>query len=183
MSEKFFKQYLRKQSELIQSDENTINKLLKIKDFLKKVKKKKKKVIIFGNGGSAAIASHFSIDLTKNSKIRCVNFNESSLLTCFSNDYGYENWVKRTIEFHGDKGDLIILISSSGESKNMLNACKYALKKKYFPIITLTGFKKNNSLSKIGHINFWVNSKIYNHVENTHQFLLLSLVDATKRNG
>ena len=65
-------------------------------------------------------------------KIRCVNYNESSLLTCFSNDYGYENWVKKAIEFYGDKGDLIILISSSGESKNMLNACKFALKKKTF---------------------------------------------------
>ena len=62
----------------------------------------------------------------------------------------------------------------------MINACKFALRKKYFPIITLTGFKKNNSLSKLGHINFWVNSKTYNHIENTHQFMLLSLVDATK---
>ncbi len=182
MSEKFFKQYFKKQLELLSIDEKTITKLKKISNFLNKVKKKKKKVIIFGNGGSAAIANHFSVDLTKNSKIRCVNYNESSLLTCFSNDYGYENWVKKAIEFYGDKGDLIILISSSGESKNMLNACKFALKKKHFPIITLTGFKKNNSLSRIGHINFWVNSKIYNNVENTHQFLLLSLVDATKKN-
>ena len=63
----------------------------------------------------------------------------------------------------------------------MLNACKFGLKKKYFHIITLTGFKKNNSLNKLGHINFWVDSKIYNHIENTHQFLLLSLVDATKK--
>ena len=182
MSEKFFKQYFEKQSELLRFDEKIFNKLKRTKELLDKVKKKKKKVIIFGNGGSAAIANHFSVDLTKNSKIRCVNYNESSLLTCFSNDYGYENWVKKTIEFHCDKGDLIILISSSGESKNMLNACRFALKKKYFPIITLTGFKKNNSLSKIGHINFWVNSKTYNHIENTHQFLLLSLVDSTKKN-
>ena len=138
--------------------------------------------MIFGNGGSAAIASHFSVDLTKNSNIRCVNFNESSLLTCFSNDYGYENWIKKTLEFHADKGDLIILISSSGESKNMLRACKYAKNQNLFPVITLSGFKKNNSLSKQGHINFWVNSKIYNHVENTHQFLLLSIVDAIKEN-
>ena len=102
----------------------------------------KRKVMIFGNGGSAAIANHFSVDLTKNSKIRCVNFNESSLLTCFSNDFGYENWVKKTLEFHGNRKDMIILISSSGESKNMINACKFALKRKYFSIVTFTGFKK-----------------------------------------
>ena len=182
MSKKFFQKYFKDQTNLLAFDEKTLSKLYNVKKFLALVKRRKKKVIIFGNGGSAAIANHFSIDLTKTSKIRCVNFNESSLLTCFSNDYGYENWVKRTIEFHADRRDLIILISSSGESKNMINACKFALKKKYFPIITFTGFKKNNSLSKLGHINFWINSKKYNHVENTHQFLLLSLVDSLKRN-
>ncbi len=88
--------------------------------------------MIFGNGGSAAIANHFSVDLTKVSKIRCVNFNESSLITCFSNDFGYENWVKKVLEFHGNSKDMIILISSSGESKNMINACKFALKKNTF---------------------------------------------------
>ena len=72
--------------------------------------------MIFGNGGSAAIASHFSVDLTKNSKIRCVNFNESSLLTCFSNDYGYENWIKKVLEFYANPKDLIILISASKQS-------------------------------------------------------------------
>ena len=181
MNKNFFKQYFNNQIKLLRFNDDIINKLEKIKNYLKLVKKRKKKVIIFGNGGSAAIANHFSVDLTKTSKIRCVNYNESSLLTCFSNDFGYENWVKKTLEYHADKGDLIILISSSGESKNMLNACKFGLKKKYFPIITLTGFKKNNSLNKLGHINFWVNSKTYNHIENTHQFLLLSLVDATKK--
>ena len=181
MNKKFFKQYFNNQINLLNFDDEVISKLEKVKKNLKLVSQKKKKVIIFGNGGSAAIANHFSVDLTKTSKIRCVNYNESSLLTCFSNDFGYENWVKKTLEYHADKGDLIILISSSGESKNMLNACKFGLKKKYFPIITLTGFKKNNSLNKLGHINFWVNSKTYNHIENTHQFLLLSLVDATKK--
>ncbi|MAT85540.1 MAG: phosphoheptose isomerase [Euryarchaeota archaeon] len=181
MKKNFFKKYFSLQTQLFNFDNQTIKNLDKVRKHIKITKKRGKKVIIFGNGGSAAIANHFSVDLTKISKIRCVNFNESSLLTCFSNDYGYENWVKKTLEFHADAGDLIILISSKGESKNMINACKYLRKKRFFPVITLTGFKKNNSLSKIGHINFWVNSKIYNHVENTHQLLLLSLVDATKK--
>ena len=182
MSKNFFKKYFSTQTKLINFDNKTYDKLANVKKCLLEVKKKRKKVMIFGNGGSAAIASHFSVDLTKNSNIRCVNFNESSLLTCFSNDYGYENWIKKTLEFHADKGDLIILISSSGESKNMLRACKYAKNQNLFPVITLSGFKKNNSLSKQGHINFWVDSEIYNQVENTHQFLLLSIVDAIKKN-
>jgi len=180
MTNNFFNNYINEQKRLFDFDQSIIIKLNNVKKYLQVVKKNKKKVMIFGNGGSAAIANHFSVDLTKNSKTRCVNFNESSLLTCFSNDFGYENWVKKTLEFHADPKDLIIFISSSGESKNMTNACKFALKKKYFPIVTLTGFKKNNSLNKLGHINFWVNSKKYNHVENIHQFLLLSLTDATR---
>ena len=179
---KFLNDYFSEYKRLLKFDEKEIHKILALKKTIKKVKKSKKKILIFGNGGSAAIASHFSVDLTKNAKVRAVNFNEADLITCFSNDYGYENWVKRTIEFHADRRDLIILISSSGESKNMINACKFALKKKHFPIITFTGFKKNNSLSKLGHINFWINSKKYNHVENTHQFLLLSLADSLKIN-
>ena len=179
MNNNFFKKYLEQQKKLLSLNNATEIKLERVKKVLENIKKNKRKVMIFGNGGSAAIANHFSVDLTKNSKIRCVNFNESSLLTCFSNDFGYENWVKKTLEFHGNRKDMIILISSSGESKNMINACKFALKRKYFSIVTFTGFKKNNSLSKLGHVNFWVDSKKYNHIENTHQFLLLSLADAT----
>ena len=163
-----FKKHLSNGDSLI-----TMNKIVNI---FTEVKKKNKKILIFGNGGSASIASHFSVDLTKIAKIRCVNFNEANLITCFANDYKFENWVSKTIEFYADKGDVIILISSSGTSKNMINASLYARKKKN-KIITFTGFKKSNPLSKKGDVNIWVNSSRYNIVENVHQFLLLSTVD------
>jgi D-sedoheptulose 7-phosphate isomerase len=99
------------------------------------------------------------------------------LLTCFSNDFGYEKWVEKTIEFYADEGDAVILISAGGNSPNMINGVKSAKKKKIRKIITLTGNDENNSLKKLGDINLWVNSKAYNHVENVHQALLLSLVD------
>ena len=104
MKKNFFKKYFSLQTQLFNFDNQTIKNLDKVRKHIKITKKRGKKVIIFGNGGSAAIANHFSVDLTKISKIRCVNFNESSLLTCFSNDYGYENWVKKTLEFHADAG-------------------------------------------------------------------------------
>ena len=85
--------------------------------------------MIFGNGGSAAIASHFSVDLTKNAGLRCTNYNESDLLTCFSNDFGYERWVEKAVEFYGDQGDSLILISAGGNSPNMTNAAEHARKK------------------------------------------------------
>ena len=164
---------------------NTINfnsdeikkKLINLKKIFITTKKNRKKILIFGNGGSAAIASHFSVDLTKNAKIRCTNYNESDLITCFSNDFGYEHWIEKTLEYYGNKGDVLIVISSSGKSKNMINACVAARKKKFSKIITFTGHSINNPVKKLGDINLWVNSKAYNYIENIHQFWLLSLVD------
>ena len=111
--------------------------------------------MLVGNGGSAAMASHVSVDLTKMCKIRAVNFNEADLLTCFSNDYGYENWVQKALSFYADKGDLLICISSSGESKNIINGARFA-KKNGCKVIKLKGFNKKNKVKKIGHINLWL---------------------------
>lgn len=142
---------------------------------------KKNAVHIFGNGGSASIASHFSMDLTNNSKIKCFSYNDPSIITCYSNDFKFENWISRVIEKYGNKNDLLILISSSGKSKNMINAVTSAKRKKFHKIITFTGFDKKNSLKQKGDLNIWVNSKSYNMIENTHQFLLLLLVDMIKK--
>ena len=101
----------------------------------------------------------------------------SDLLTCFSNDFGYENWVQKAIEFYADKDDILILISSSGNSQNMINAAHHAKKFGIKSIITFTGNKDGNKLQKMGDLNFWVNSSSYNHIENVHQILLLSIVD------
>ncbi len=152
-------------------------KLISLKKIFITTKKNRKKILIFGNGGSAAIASHFSVDLTKNAKIRCTNYNEPDLITCFSNDFGYERWVEMAIKYYGNKGDVLIVISSSGKSKNMINACIAAREKKFSKIITLTGHSINNPVKKLGDINLWANSKAYNCIENIHQFWLLSLVD------
>ena len=150
--------------------------LLAIINKIIEVKQKLGKIIIIGNGGSAAIASHVSIDLTKAADIRTINFNEASLLTCFSNDYGYEHWVEKAIEFYADNNDLVILISSSGQSKNIINGAKKAKEMK-LPLITLSGFLEDNPLRSMGDINLWVDSTKYNMVENTHQIWLLSVVD------
>ena len=91
---KFLKKYFNKLSILINNEKHFI-KLIKVKDILLKTHKSGNKTLIFGNGGSAAIASHFSVDLTKNAGVRCVNFNEADLLTCFSNDFGYDRWIEK----------------------------------------------------------------------------------------
>ena len=182
LDKKKIKNYLETLKSKITPDEKLINEIIDIKNIIIRAKKKNSRVLIFGNGGSAAIASHVSVDFTKNVKVKAINFNEADLITCFSNDYGYENWISKAIEFYANKGDVVILISSSGKSKNMLNACKASKKKKISSVITLTGNKKNNPLSKLGDINLWVDSKIYNHIENTHQIWLLSICDLISLN-
>ena len=177
MSIKFLKQYFKDYSDLILPDEELISTIIQVKDALVTASENGKKVIIVGNGGSAAMASHVSVDLTKNAGIRSINFNESDLITCFANDYGYEHWVEKAVEFYGDKGDVFIGISSSGSSQNILNGCHIARKKNFSNIITFSGMDSKNPLRKLGDINLWVNSKAYNLIENTHQFWLLAIVD------
>ena len=122
------------------------------------------------------MASHVAVDLTKAAGCRAVTFNEADLLTCFANDYGYENWVERALKFYADKGDVVILISSSGTSKNIVNGANWA-KQNGLKIITLSGFNSENPLRKIGDINLWVDSKGYNIIEMTHHIWLVSIVD------
>ena len=135
-----------------------------------------KKVILAGNGGSAAMASHVAVDLTKTAGIRAINFNEADLLTCFANDYGYEHWVARALEFYADPGDLAILVSSSGASQNMLNGAEQA-SAMGLAVISLSGFSPDNPMRRLGDLNLWAASDSYNIVEMTHHVWLLAIVD------
>ena len=176
MSE-FLKNYLEEFSILLEKSNKQIDQLNEVKEAVVSASRKGNKIIIVGNGGSAAIASHFSVDLTKNAGIRCINFNEADLITCFSNDYGFERYMEKAVDFYGDKGDLLIVISSSGSSENILNAVKAARRGNFKAVVTLSGFAKDSPLRKLGDINLWVNSKAYNFVENIHQVWLLAVVD------
>jgi D-sedoheptulose 7-phosphate isomerase len=148
-----------------------------LKKLIIETNEKGKKIIFAGNGGSAAMASHCAVDLTKNAKIRAINFNDADLITCFANDFGYERWVEKSLDFYGDHGDVAILISSSGNSMNMVNASKRS-RDLGIKVVTFTGFDSNNELKKEGDLNFWVDSKAYNIVEMTHHIWILSVVDS-----
>jgi D-sedoheptulose 7-phosphate isomerase len=174
MKSSFFEQFYEQINNKAKSVNS--NKLIELSKLIRSTKLNSGKIIIVGNGGSAAIASHVAIDLTKAVNIRSINFNEASLLTCFSNDYGYENWVEKALDFYADNNDIVILISSSGQSKNIINGAMKAIEMK-LPLITLTGFSAENPLNKLGDINFWVDSSTYNIVESIHQMWLLSVID------
>ena len=157
-------------------DNVDIEDLKKIAQLAKETSKRGNKVIIAGNGGSAAMASHVSVDFTKVARIRTINFNEPDLLTCFANDYGYEMVFQKGIEFYGDENDMLILISSSGNSPNVINAANYS-KKLGLKVVTFSGFSNDNKLKNLGDINIWVDCKAYNIVEMTHHIMILSIVD------
>lgn len=180
---KFLEEYIDGFSNLIDSTKGKVDDLLKVYDMLISASKKGNKINIVGNGGSSAIASHFAVDLTKNAKIRAVNYNEYDLITCFSNDYGYEHWIEKAVEYYGDEGDVFIGISSSGRSENIINGCISARKKNFSNIITFSGMDPNNPLTKLGDMNLWVDSSSYNYIENIHQFWLLAIVDLIIENS
>ena len=170
----YLKQYNKSIYELINNvNANLIEQSVQL---IQKSIHNKSKVYIVGNGGSASIASHVSVDFAKVARVPSSTFNNSNLITCFANDYGYENWVVEAMKAYTNINDLIILISSSGTSKNIVNAAQYC-KDKNIDLITLSGFTKDNPLSKLGNVNFHIESTEYNYIEMSHHIILLALVD------
>ena len=136
----------------------------------------KNKLMFIGNGASAAISSHMSTDYWKNGKMRAIAFNDSSLLTCISNDYGYVHVFEKPIEMFADEGDILFAISSSGKSENILRGVN-AAKSKGCHIVTFSGFKNDNPLKTMGDFNFFVPSNGYGPVEIIHLSICHCIVD------
>lgn len=134
------------------------------------------RVIFIGNGGSAGIASHLTIDLAKNASVPALCFSDASMMSCLANDYGFEDWLAHAIRLSAHAGDCLVAISSSGRSKNILNAVAQARAMK-LDVITLSGMKADNPLLSLGDVNFWVDSRSYNIVETTHQFWMMAVID------
>lgn len=135
-------------------------------------------VYVIGNG-SAGIASHFCTDLLRTLEISSATFADASILTCFANDCGYENVYKIPLSRNLRSNDLLVAISSSGKSPNIVEAAKLARAKKT-ALITLSGFSPQNPLRKLGDLNFWLDSSDYGLVEAGHFFLLHTIVDTCK---
>ncbi len=129
-----------------------------------------------GNGASASIASHAAVDFTKQGRIKAHDFNEPNFITALSNDYGYDQWVARALEMRASAGDVAVLISSSGQSPNIVNGARHA-RKLGLTVVGLSGFAADNPLRSLSDIDFWVNSRGYNIVECTHMVWLMAAVD------
>lgn len=135
------------------------------------------RIFFIGNGGSAAIASHQAIDYCKNGGKKAMSLNDASALTCLGNDYGFEFVFSKQIEYHASPWSLLIAISSSGKSQDILNGVS-AAREIGCKVITLSGFDPKNPLRRMGDVNFHVASDDYGHVEITHLSILHSMVNA-----
>lgn len=142
-------------------------------------KEKDSRLFFIGNGGSSAIASHMTADFMKNGGMNTYSLYDNAVTTCMGNDYGYEYVFSRPLEFLVKENDLVVAISSSGNSKNIINAINVA-KSKRTEVITFTGFSEDNKAIKSGDYNVYVPSYEYGIVESIHNIVLQHVVDIIK---
>jgi D-sedoheptulose 7-phosphate isomerase len=136
-----------------------------------------RQVMFIGNGASAAIASHMAADFWKNAGVRATAFNDLAMLTCVSNDCGYERVFAEPIGMFAQSGDLLMAISSSGNSENILQGVQ-AARDQGCSVISFSGFQATNVLRGLGDLNFYVPAQAYGPVEVLHHALCHCIVDS-----
>ena len=135
-----------------------------------------KKLMFIGNGGSSTVASHMAEDYTKAGGIRAMAFNDPAFLTCLGNDLGFDQIFAKQIEMFAQPGDMLVAISSSGNSQNILNGV-FAAQKRGCWVMTLSGFTPDNLLRNLGDINVYVPSSEYGFVEIAHLAVCHAMLD------
>ncbi len=134
-------------------------------------------IFLIGNGGSAAVAMHICNDI--NNKGWAALVPDYATITAFANDWGWDKALKIWVERHLGLDSMLIAISSSGKSENIIKAVEIAKKGKT-PALTLTGFSPDNPLRKLGDLNYYVPSHNYGIVECAHLAILHSIVNPGK---
>lgn len=150
-----------------------VDKLIDV--FLQK-KRTNKSIAFIGNGGSAAIAIHMTSDFLKNGKMKTISFYNPATLTCLGNDYSYDEVFSKQIDSIMREGDMLIAISSSGMSSNIVRAieCAHA---KNVDVISFTGFDESNTSRVKSDISLYVPCHKYGIVESIHNLILQEIVD------
>ena len=146
----------------------------------RQIRKERQMVYFIGNGGSAGIAIHMTSDFLKNGGIRTHSMHDPATITCLGNDFGYAHIFSKQLEIIAAPGDMLVAISSSGNSPNILQAVKTA-KEKSCRVITLSGFRPNNQLRRQGAYNIYVPIEEYGIVESLHNMILQQVVDGMMR--
>lgn len=172
----FLDDYVGRLHRVIRVDDSLVTQITATREIWLRTREREGRVIFIGNGGSAGIASHLAIDLSKNGSVPATCFSDASMMSCLANDYGFEEWMAHAVRLNARAGDCLVAISSSGRSKNILNAVAKARAMK-LDVITLSGMKADNPLRELGDVNYWVDSRSYNIVETAHQFWMMAAID------
>jgi len=133
-------------------------------------------IYLIGNGASASMASHIAADLCKNAHLSTEVFSDCSLLTAVANDVGADYLFAVPLQQRGKKNDMLVAISSSGKSKNILEAVRTAWKIG-MKIVTFSAMKPDNFLRQTGNLNFYVKASTFGLAESAHAVLLHYWVD------
>lgn len=136
------------------------------------------RIIILGNGGSNSVASHISQDYMKFHRKKVSILSDPSMITMLTNDFGYDHAYQKFLEYYVEEDTLVIIMSSGGESKNMLNAQNWC-EENNVNYGVLTGFKSTNTLKKNAKNalwNYYIDSHSYGVVECVHQIFLHGVV-------
>ena len=173
-SKDFINSYLKTYRELLCRDVSS--ELIYLKSTMIEKSSLGGKLIFAGNGASSSIASHCALDFSKQAKIKSICFSDSSYITALSNDCGYEDWIKIALSHHLESNDMVILISSSGDSENIIRAAQFAKGKKV-PVAGFSGMKANNRLRSICDFDLWIDNTSYNIIENIHSIWLTIVCD------
>ncbi len=155
------------------TNEETVSHIITI---LRTLRVNCKTLFFMGNGGSAGISMHMTTDFLKNGRLKTHSLHDPSTLTCLGNDYGYEYVFSKQLELVAEAGDLLVAISSSGKSPNILRGVEVAREKRC-SILTLSGFHQDNPLRQLGDWNIYVPSMEYGIVESIHNMILQQIVD------
>lgn len=134
------------------------------------------KLIFIGNGASASMASHYALDFSKNAGIRSLAVTDHAMLTAITNDVGGDAIFAEQISFYAQPGDILVAISSSGSSPNILKAVERA-REIGCSVITFSGFAPDNPLRLSGDLNFHVAGDEYGFVETAHAALIHAIID------
>jgi len=176
---RFASEYLSRQIELLNDLRMNTAMVQAFYEFLHGLRQQQGSLFVYGNGGSNAIASHIAVDYTKQGGLKTYSFNDVSTLSCYANDFGWDQAVARGITMSPCKPDAVMLISSSGSSINVVNAAKHC-RANNIPLLSMTGFDDANPLKGLSDLSYWVDSKAYNVIENTHQVFALLICDLLK---
>ena len=156
-------------------------KIIECKKIIFKKIKTNNNIYVCGNGGSSSVSNHLLCDFNKSIKEsstkkklkpKVISFSSNTdLLTAISNDISFDEIFSYQLENFASKGDLLIIFSCSGNSKNILKAVKFAFKKK-LTIISMVGFSNKNNLKKLSNVYINLGTKNYGICEDAFQSIM-----------